>query len=57
MEFWGCPTGSSVIRIDVERHLEGIPNYTLRNLVATQKASPNECALNLVRKMAEVKSV
>lgn len=57
MEFWGIPASTSCLRVDVERHFEGIPEHDIRNIVSTAKACPNESAIALVRKFTEIKSV
>lgn len=40
------------MRVDVERHFEGIPRLSIRDYVSTERPTENERSINFIRKHA-----
>lgn len=48
--YWrGMPANKDWLRVDVERHFEGIPREHLRDLVATKRRGPSQKTIDFVK--------
>jgi len=43
------PANKEWLRVDIERHFEGIPRLELRDFVGVKRRGPSEATLNFVK--------